>query len=80
MSARGVNDALEFAFRRQFDLKAPQPPAGRIKQGVRGVRRFRTLVAKPVFQLLLVLRRRKMPSEHPHLVLVLERIATFPVK
>jgi hypothetical protein len=58
----GANDTLEFAFGRQFDPKAPQSFAGGIKQGVRRVRLFRTLVAKLIFQPLLVLRRREMPS------------------
>jgi hypothetical protein len=58
----GVDDTLKFAFRRQFHPQAPQPFASRIKQGVRRVRLFRTLDAKPVFQILLVLRRRKTPA------------------
>ena len=59
---RGVDDTLKFAFRRQFHPQAPQSLARGIKQGVRRVRLFRTLVAKPVFQLLLILRRRKTPA------------------
>ena len=46
---RGVDDTLEFAFRRQFHPQAPQSLARGIKQGVGRVRVFRTLVAKPVF-------------------------------
>jgi len=45
-----------------FHPQAPQALARGIKKGVRRVRLFRALVAKPVFQLLLILRRRKTPA------------------
>src|ERR1700730_9084613 len=59
---RGVDDTLEFASGRQFHPQAPQALACEFKNGVRRGRLFRALVAKPVFQLLLILCRRKTPA------------------
>ena len=62
---RGIDDTLEFAFRRQFHPQTPQPFARRIKQSVGRVRLFGPPDAKPVFQILLVLSHRKMPASGP---------------